>query len=161
MEVLFFLLWIVFCAVAADIASKKGLRSADYFIISFFLSPLIGILVAIVARPNASNIEEEQIRSGLSKRCPSCAEVVKRHAVVCRFCGNDFTEAQLVPEAVQPDPEFCASETSTPGGDLFKDDKVPQTPPNIRGRAWIWDDNTARLEPVESGRENYGKNAQN
>ena len=31
-------------------------------------------------------------RQDPEKRCPRCAEVIKEAAVVCRFCGHDFSQ---------------------------------------------------------------------
>jgi tetratricopeptide (TPR) repeat protein len=35
-------------------------------------------------------VEEKEIKEGKGRRCPYCAEIVKKEATVCRFCGNSL-----------------------------------------------------------------------
>ncbi len=46
-----FIFWIILSAVAGIIANSKGRSWAGYFFLALFLSPLIGIVAAIVAKP--------------------------------------------------------------------------------------------------------------
>ena len=60
------------------------------------LNPMVPILsvaggvVAIVGNIAAATITRPA--SELSKQCPRCAEKIKVAAVVCRFCGHEFTD---------------------------------------------------------------------
>lgn len=51
-------IWLFLCAVAGKIASNKGNSFAAYFFLAFFLSPLVGILSAVLARPSESQQPE-------------------------------------------------------------------------------------------------------
>ncbi len=83
------IVWIGLSIVAGVIAGNKGRSGIGFFFLALLLSPLIGIIAALVARPDVKNVENEQIASGCNKKCPYCAELIKTEAVVCRYCGKD------------------------------------------------------------------------
>lgn len=82
--------WLFFSLIPAHIASSKGNSGIFIFIVSLLLSPLIGLIIAIISRPNQTVIDNEGIKSGSMKRCPYCDEVIKSKAVTCRYCNKDL-----------------------------------------------------------------------
>lgn len=46
--IIIFVLWLVFCWVAGSMAEKRGRSFYGFFIVSLFLSPLMGILIALL-----------------------------------------------------------------------------------------------------------------
>jgi hypothetical protein len=96
MELFVVAAWLLACCFVAAIASGRGRSAVGYFSLSLVLSPLFGLIVVLVVGPNRRSLEMEQLRSGTSRRCPFCAEVVRSEAIVCRFCGRDLPEGSGV-----------------------------------------------------------------
>lgn len=84
------LIWVALSGVAGVIAAKKGRSPGGFFLLALLLSPLVGILAAIVASENKARTEEEQIHAGQARRCPFCAELVRAEAVLCKHCGRSL-----------------------------------------------------------------------
>lgn len=97
-----FLLWLALAFVAGVIADRKGRSGGWIFLLSLVVTPLIGIVIALVLQPNRARLDKQAIDSGDLKRCPYCAELIQRAAVKCKHCGSD------VPFAVAAEPSSSA-----------------------------------------------------
>lgn len=80
----FFIAWFVLAVVVAVIADARGRSAFGYFMLSVFLSPLIGLILA-VALPSRTPAAGQDDRRRLA--CPQCAEMVLYVALKCPHCG--------------------------------------------------------------------------
>ena len=89
-----FIVWLFFSIIAGIIAGNKGRSGFGFFLLAALLSPLIGIIAALIASENKDAVESKKINSGENKKCPFCAELVKAEAKICKHCGKEFPELE-------------------------------------------------------------------
>jgi hypothetical protein len=82
------LIWILFGIAAAMIMSNKGRSGCGGFALGFLLGPF-GLIIALVLQKDHKELESKALTSGDMRKCPQCAELIRREARKCRFCGSD------------------------------------------------------------------------
>ncbi len=85
MDILIIVAWLALCGLAANIAQSKGRNGFSFFLLSFLLSPFIGILFALM-------IKADPVGQG-KKKCRQCAEFAQSEAKICWHCGHGFENA--------------------------------------------------------------------
>jgi hypothetical protein len=83
------IIWLLFGVAGGMIMSNKGRSGCGGFALGFLLGP-IGLVIALVMGTDHKELEHRSLQSGDTRKCPSCAEVVRVEARKCRFCGSDL-----------------------------------------------------------------------
>ena len=95
-EILLFIPWIAFSFGVAHIAGKKNRSRAAFFWLSVFLTPVVGLLVALSISNGSPKLNK---RSG----CPYCKEEILMDATICRHCKKEL-EPELRNHELIPQP---------------------------------------------------------
>lgn len=83
-------LWLLFGIFSMAIANSKGRSGCGWFIIGCLFGPF-GLLVAVLPSATQNAIEQANLtgRSAEYRKCPFCAEPIKREAIKCKHCGSE------------------------------------------------------------------------
>ncbi len=86
--------WIICGLIAAAVYRSKGRSMLIAFVAGVLLGP-IALLLALVSGKSATGLAKQQeknevqlLKSGKMKQCPSCAELIKPDAKICKHCGQ-------------------------------------------------------------------------
>lgn len=117
-----FLLYLAASTIVSIVASKRGRSGILFFIamIAFgfgmvvfiariggtqtmagfaaFLAPLVGLAASLSMR-TAQQIAVDRGAFGDFKKCPDCAEPVRREAIKCKHCGSALERAEIVDQS--------------------------------------------------------------
>jgi hypothetical protein len=87
-----FLVWIIASIIVAIIAGKARNRNGfGWFLLSLLFSPLL-MVVLVLALPRKSSDNTQ------TRKCPACAESVRREATICKHCRSQLTPIPIEPK---------------------------------------------------------------
>lgn len=98
----FFILWFLFSMIVGAVASAKGHSGFLFFLLALLLSPLLGLIIALVLPSDSTQSENELLASGARRKCPKCAELVRAEATVCKHCQHSFSAAPELEHTPKP-----------------------------------------------------------
>ncbi len=78
-------LWIIFCLIVGAIGSNKKIGFFPSFILALILSPIVGVIFAILSKPKLDNTK---IVSKTIIRCDGCREVINGTYIAIRPKGT-------------------------------------------------------------------------
>lgn len=81
--------------VPAMIARSKGRSFFGWYVYGVVLF-IIALVHSLLLKQDMVAQEEQALAGGGQKRCPFCAELIKKGAVVCRFCGKDLPQEDVL-----------------------------------------------------------------
>ena len=86
---LFVTFWIMMAVVVAIVAGSKGRNMLGWGFYGFLIWP-VALVHILCVKPERHVTEARDLASGDVRKCPACAELVKREAKVCRFCQSEL-----------------------------------------------------------------------
>lgn len=98
------LFYFFLCLAVGYFAYKKGRSGIGFFIISIFLTPIIGLIVVLLVKPDQQTTDAMAIEDGTLRKCPYCAEIVKTEALICKHCHSELSPVGIKEKIIPLDP---------------------------------------------------------
>jgi RNA polymerase subunit RPABC4/transcription elongation factor Spt4 len=86
---------VILGAIVGAIAKHKGKDFLSWWVYGTLLF-IIALPHILITNTKQKVIENNKLKSGEFKKCPHCAELIKREAKICRYCGNDLQHKQVI-----------------------------------------------------------------
>jgi hypothetical protein len=123
------IVWLLFGVAAGMVASTRGRSGWGWAILGCLFGPF-GLVVALLptAEEEEMNLAVAVGTTSLYRKCPYCAEAVRKEAVKCRHCCTELKPAterwrrcphcdkKILPEADKC--RYCGSDIDPAAGDL-------------------------------------------
>ena len=90
MTKLIFLLWFLGAIAVGIWNHKRGYTFLMGFVVSLLFSPIVGAIVVMLYRDQSKNPSVVGTNPKSLKKCPHCAEDIKKDAKICKHCGRDL-----------------------------------------------------------------------
>lgn len=87
--------WLIASVVVGAIAGSRGRNGFGWTLLALLISPLLAGILALVLPSKVPGQEPLSVVAGTGRKCPMCAELVRREAVKCRYCGADLPSLDI------------------------------------------------------------------
>lgn len=118
------IIWALFAVFSAAIAGSKNRSVVIWFLLGVLFGPF-ALLVAFMPKLEDADVADARRRgeSDEHRKCPQCAEIIRREAVRCRYCS-----AEIPP---LPRKRGLLEAIGHAAGQAYQDGKQPpKTPPS-------------------------------
>ena len=85
---IYFFPLLILSAIPAYIAQTKGKSFGTWYVYGILLLP-IALIHSLVVEKDIAEMEARALSEG-NKKCPCCAELVKREAIICKHCRSEL-----------------------------------------------------------------------
>jgi hypothetical protein len=82
--------------IPAAIARERGYDFAAWWLFGALLF-IVALPCALLAKPRQDVLDTRKLAGGEARRCPHCAELIRKEANVCRFCGRELSPSPWRP----------------------------------------------------------------
>ena len=82
---------IIFSIIGGLVANHKNHSVIGWVLLCFFFG-LLPLLILLVIPEKNNSIQ----KANDTKKCPFCAEEIKQEAIICRFCGKEINNSEIV-----------------------------------------------------------------